>query len=115
MSIRGNDWLLRQAQRTLNRLVNGENRQKSGISARNLAALQRSVDSFIRRVFDKLCRRIEHDDVYQQDLNRITELKKTGADEFTSSMLTEEYSLLHRYFKVSTHYKELLSAGCSRA
>ncbi len=105
MSIRGNDWLLRQAQRTLNRLVNGENRQKSGISARNLAALQRSVDSFIRRVFDKLCRRIEHDDVYQQDLNRITELKKTGADEFTSSMLTEEYSLLHRYFKVSTHYK----------
>jgi uncharacterized protein with von Willebrand factor type A (vWA) domain len=63
------------------------------------------VDSFISKVFTRLCRRIEHDDIYQHDLNRITELKKTGADEFTSSMLTEEYTLLHRYFKISTHYK----------
>ncbi len=105
MSTRGNDWLLRQAQRTLNRLIHKEKGQKSGISSRNLAALQRSMDSFIQKVFDKLRCRVVNDDVYQRDLNRINALKKVGADEFTSSMLTEEHTFLKRYFKVNTHYK----------
>ncbi|MBQ8706626.1 MAG: VWA domain-containing protein [Succinivibrionaceae bacterium] len=105
MSTRGNDWLLHQAQRTLNRLVHSEKGKKGGISSRNLSVLQRSVDGFISQVFSRLRDRVKSDDVYQRDLNRIRDLSRAGADEFSSSMLVEEHALLQRYFHVNTHYK----------
>ncbi len=105
MSTRGNDWLLLQARRTLSRLLRAEAQDGGGADPRNLAVLRRSVDSFIDRIFAKLLLRLERDDEYQRDLNRISSLKRVTADEFTSSMLTEEYTLLQRYFRINTHYK----------